>query len=219
MHAPALQLAVLRIRPAPGRLRLANPRLPDVSGVDALLIGEQHDAKDAPAPAGAWVERAGRARHAGRGDAGDGRARLQHRGAAADASEAEVQAALRWSGRHRLALGALGAGRDGGRARRRAGARRQPAARATARAMKDETLDALLPGARAAGPAAGDPSGPLRHAAGDPDAPMTRVQIARDRAMAQTLAGAARPGKTVVLLAGAGHVRRSSACRCTCRNA
>lgn len=37
-------------------------------------------------------------------------------------------------------------------------------------------------------------------------APMTRIQIARDRAMAQTLAGARQPGKTVVLLAGAGHV-------------
>ena len=31
-------------------------------------------------------------------------------------------------------------------------------------------------------------------------------QIARDRAMAQTLQQAARPGKTVVLLAGSGHV-------------
>jgi uncharacterized iron-regulated protein len=37
-------------------------------------------------------------------------------------------------------------------------------------------------------------------------APMTRVQIARDRAMAQTIAQAAVPGRTVVLLAGAGHV-------------
>lgn len=37
-------------------------------------------------------------------------------------------------------------------------------------------------------------------------APMTRVQVARDVAMAQTLADAAVPGKTVVLLAGAGHV-------------
>ncbi|ROZ79060.1 ChaN family lipoprotein [Ramlibacter sp. WS9] len=36
--------------------------------------------------------------------------------------------------------------------------------------------------------------------------PMTRVQIARDRAMAQAIAQAAVPGKTVVLLAGAGHV-------------
>lgn len=37
-------------------------------------------------------------------------------------------------------------------------------------------------------------------------APMTRIQIARDQAMARTLAAAAVPGKTVVLLAGAGHV-------------
>lgn len=39
--------------------------------------------------------------------------------------------------------------------------------------------------------------------------PMTRIQIARDIAMAQTVAGAAAPGKTVLLLAGAGHVDRS----------
>lgn len=39
--------------------------------------------------------------------------------------------------------------------------------------------------------------------------PMTRVQIARDVAMAQTVATATRPGKIVVLLAGSGHVDRS----------
>jgi len=37
--------------------------------------------------------------------------------------------------------------------------------------------------------------------------PMTRIQIARDRAMAETIASAVQPGKTVVLLAGAGHVQ------------
>lgn len=37
-------------------------------------------------------------------------------------------------------------------------------------------------------------------------APMTRVQIARDRIMARTIAAAAVPGQTVLLLAGAGHV-------------
>jgi len=36
--------------------------------------------------------------------------------------------------------------------------------------------------------------------------PMTRVQIARDRTMAQVLGDAARPGQTVVLIAGADHV-------------
>jgi len=36
--------------------------------------------------------------------------------------------------------------------------------------------------------------------------PMARIQVARDRAMARTVAGAARPGQTVLLIAGAGHV-------------
>lgn len=39
-------------------------------------------------------------------------------------------------------------------------------------------------------------------------APMTRIQIARDMAMAQTVTQAAHDGKTVVLLAGGGHVDR-----------
>jgi uncharacterized iron-regulated protein len=42
-------------------------------------------------------------------------------------------------------------------------------------------------------------------------APMTRIQLARDRAMAETLVNAvqrAGPGKTVLLVAGNGHVRR-----------
>ncbi len=41
--------------------------------------------------------------------------------------------------------------------------------------------------------------------------PMTRIQLARDRAMAQTLESAVKnagPGKTVLLVAGNGHVRR-----------
>jgi uncharacterized iron-regulated protein len=36
--------------------------------------------------------------------------------------------------------------------------------------------------------------------------PMTRIQIARDRAMALVLASASQPGKTVVFMAGSGHV-------------
>jgi uncharacterized iron-regulated protein len=38
--------------------------------------------------------------------------------------------------------------------------------------------------------------------------PLARVQIARDLVMAETIAAAAAPGKTVVLLAGSGHVHR-----------
>ena len=40
--------------------------------------------------------------------------------------------------------------------------------------------------------------------------PMTRIQIARDRAMAQTLAQAREPGKTVLLVSGAGHIARAT---------
>lgn len=39
-------------------------------------------------------------------------------------------------------------------------------------------------------------------------APMTRIQLARDQAMAQATVQAVIPGKTVVLVAGNGHVRR-----------
>ena len=39
-------------------------------------------------------------------------------------------------------------------------------------------------------------------------APMTRIQIARDVAMAETLVNARQNGKTVVLVAGGGHVSR-----------
>ena len=39
-------------------------------------------------------------------------------------------------------------------------------------------------------------------------APMTRIQLARDRAMAQTAVSALRPGRTVLLIAGNGHVQR-----------
>ena len=38
--------------------------------------------------------------------------------------------------------------------------------------------------------------------------PMTRIQIARDVAMASAIADAVRPGKTVLLVAGGGHVAR-----------
>jgi hypothetical protein len=38
---------------------------------------------------------------------------------------------------------------------------------------------------------------------------MTRIQVGRDRAMAQAIVKAKRPGQTVLLIAGAGHVVRA----------
>ena len=75
-------------------------------------------------------------------------------------------------------------------------------------AMRDTTLDArLLPAAWA--------EQQRRIRAGHCDllpesqiVPMTRVQIARDLAMADTVTRALQPGRTVLLVAGNGHVQR-----------
>ena len=73
-------------------------------------------------------------------------------------------------------------------------------------AMDDASLDGQLPG-----PAIKAQQQAIRegHCGLLPESqigPMTRMQIARDRAMAATLAALVVPGKTVLLLAGAGHV-------------
>ena len=74
-------------------------------------------------------------------------------------------------------------------------------------AMEDASLDGLLPG-----PAIKAQQQAIRQGHCDllPEhqvRPMTRVQIARDRTMAQALTHALARGKTVVLIAGAGHVQ------------
>ena len=74
--------------------------------------------------------------------------------------------------------------------------------------MADSTLDGQLPG-----PALKAQQQQIRigHCNLLPESqitPMTRVQIAKDRAMAQTIEDVALPGKVVVLLAGNGHVNR-----------
>lgn len=73
-------------------------------------------------------------------------------------------------------------------------------------AMADTALDGLLP---APALKAQQQAIRLGHCELLPEsqiAPMARIQIARDRAMAQTLARAVTAGKTVVLLAGAAHI-------------
>jgi uncharacterized iron-regulated protein len=73
-------------------------------------------------------------------------------------------------------------------------------------AMADGSLDALLPG-----PALKAQQQAIRigHCDMLPESqitPMTRIQIARDRSMAQVLERAVVPGKTVVLIAGSRHI-------------
>jgi uncharacterized iron-regulated protein len=177
------------LRPAPG----------------AVLLGEQHDAADHARLQREWVESLiARRQLAGlaieMAEQGTGTTALP-----ADADESAVRAALRWNEQawpwHRY--------RDAVMAAVRAGVpvlgANLPRARMSA-AMADLQLDGALPG-----PAFRAQQDAIRvgHCELLPPAqiaPMTRVQIARDRAMAETVGQAAMPGRTVVLIAGAGHV-------------
>ena len=175
------------------------------SEVAVLLIGEQHDE-----PEHQRLQREMVQALAGRGvlaalalemaDSGTSTA-----GLTAQASEADVRRALRWNNEGwpwvayapavmaAVAAGVPVLGANLPRERLRT-------------AMGDATLDGMLPG-----PAIKAQQQAIRagHCGLLPEsqiAPMTRVQIARDRSMAETLANLAAPGKTVVLIAGGGHV-------------
>ncbi|MCG2594828.1 ChaN family lipoprotein [Ramlibacter sp. XY19] len=179
--------------------------LPDPRGADVVLLGEQHDAQGHRDLQQRWV-----ASLAARGQLGALALEMAERGTSTaslprNASEAEVQAALRWSqqawpwDRYRPAI--MEAVRAGAPV---LGANLPRAEQM--QAMRDAALDRLLPG-----PALKAQQQAIRlgHCELLPESqiqPMTRIQIARDVAMAQTVASAVAPGKVVVLLAGAGHV-------------
>ena len=183
------------------------PPLAALLPADVLLVGEQHDAPDHQRLAHELIDTL-----AARGllaavalemaDAGASTAHLSRR-----ADEADAQAALRWNeaawpwrayGRVvmaavRAGVPVLGANLPRERMRE---------------VMADVQLDTRLP------------PGPLQaqqqairdgHCGLLPEsqiAPMTRIQIARDIRMAHALERARLPGKTVVLVAGGGHVLR-----------
>jgi uncharacterized iron-regulated protein len=201
----------MRLHPAFACLLLAAcaaaTSLPDVSGVDALLLGEQHDASTQPPLQQRWVDTLARSGRLGAltlemADRGHSTAGLP-----SAASEEQVRQALDWNRPgggwpwERYAPAIMTAVRAGVPVLGANLPREEQRA-----AMKDETLEVLLaPAALHAQEQA------IRRGHCDllPDQqvlPMTRVQIARDRAMAQAIATAAVPGKTVVLIAGAGHV-------------
>jgi uncharacterized iron-regulated protein len=180
--------------------------LPELYGVDALLIGEQHDARAHPGEHERWVATLAR-----RGALAAVALEMADRGTStltlpADASEAQVQEALHWDAEGwpwpRYGPAVMAAVRAGVPVLGANLPRDQQK-----EAMQDAALDRLLPG-----PAlkAQQQAVRLGHCEMLPETqitPMTRVQIARDRAMARTIAAAVAPGKTVVLLAGAGHVQ------------
>lgn len=75
-------------------------------------------------------------------------------------------------------------------------------------AMQDSTLDARLPAPQLAEQEERIRTGHCNALPGSQIRPMTRVLIARDLAMADTVTGARQPGRGVLLVAGNGHVAR-----------
>ena len=198
------------LQPAGGTIAAATATAARVDALlptDALLIGEQHDAADHQ-----QIEQQVVAYLAGRGllaalalemaDAGASTAKLKP-----TATEQQVQHALKWNDKGwpwaaygpavmtavRAGVPVLGANLPTTQMRS---------------SMGDAKLDMQLPG-----PALKAQQQLIRigHCNLLPESqitPMTRIQIAKDRAMAQTIEDVALPGKVVVLLAGNGHVNR-----------
>ncbi|TWO69700.1 ChaN family lipoprotein [Caenimonas sedimenti] len=195
----------MRLSPAFLALWLSGCAWLGSSHADAVLLGEQHDAASHRAAQLQWVERLAKSHTLAAlamemAEQGTTTAHLP-----ANADEAQVRAALKWNtagwpwetygpvvmAAVRAGVPVLGANlaRD----------RMRPA-------MQDASLDTLLSPAALQAQRQAIRDGHCGLLPETQIAPMTRVQIARDRAMAQTLAAAAQRGRTVLLVAGAGHV-------------
>ncbi|WP_285415237.1 ChaN family lipoprotein [Variovorax sp. efr-133-TYG-130] len=176
--------------------------------VDALLLGEQHDA-----PEHHVIERETVEALVARGqlaalalemaEEGRGTARV-----APTATEAQVRAALDWSDKAwpwasygpavmaavRAGVPVVGAN--------------LPRARMKD-AMADVSLDAQLGNDAYVAQQDAVREGHCKLLPESQIIPMTRIQVGRDRAMAQAIVKARQPGKTVLLIAGSGHVVRT----------
>ena len=173
----------------------------------ALLLGEQHDAPEHQrweADSVRWLAERGRlaALVIEMAEAGTGTDGLPP-----DANAAQVYAALRWNEaawpweRYRaVIMAAVAAGvpvRGGNLPRSRMRA-----------AMQDEALDRHLPPAALALQRNAIEEGHCGLLPADRVMPMVRIQLARDASMAQAVQQARQDGRTVLLAAGWGHVRR-----------
>ena len=182
-------------------------RLDSLLPADILLLGEQHDADEHQRLQRAVVQelaRRGQLAALALEMAPEGRST---RALAADAGEAEVRSALQWneSGWEWARYGpvVMAAVRQGvpvlGANLRREDMRL---------AMADNRLDSHLSPASLEQQRNDIRAGHCQLLPESQIAPMTRIQIARDAAMARTVTAAHQTGKTVVLVAGGGHVRR-----------
>jgi uncharacterized iron-regulated protein len=176
--------------------------------VDAILLGEQHDAPDHQRleleAVHALVARQALAALAiEMAEEGHSTDKLNTK-----ATEAQVQAALAWNDKAwswkdygpvvmaavRAGVPVIGANLPMSRTRT---------------AMADVSLDAQLSDKARATQQEAVREGHCHLLPETQIVPMTRVQIARDRAMAQTLVKARQPGKTVLLISGAGHATQT----------
>lgn len=175
---------------------------------DAVLIGEQHDAPEHHAIEREAVEAlVARGRLAAltleMAEEGNGTAHLP-----SDATEEQVRIALSWNDKAwpwadygpavmaavRAGVPVMGANLPRERMKD---------------AMADVSLDAQLSDSARLAQQKAVREGHCNLLPESQIGPMTRIQIARDRAMAQAVVKARQPGKTVLLIAGAGHVLRS----------
>jgi uncharacterized iron-regulated protein len=179
-------------------------QLEQVLPADVLILGEQHDVAHHQRIHLAVVQRLAESHRLGALALEMANSGRSTEGLSAQASEADVRAALQWQD-NAWPWAAYG---PAVMAAVRAGVvvtgANLPIARLKA-AMADATLDARLPG-----PALKTQQQAIRigHCHLLPESqigPMTRVQIARDISMAKTVTSLAQPGKIVLLLAGNGH--------------
>ncbi len=175
---------------------------------DVILLGEQHDAAEHQDIERQVIEYlAVRGRLAAvaleMAEAGTSTAALK-----SNSTQLQVQAALNWNNKSwpwaaygPAVMAAVKAGVPVVGANLPAAQMRE--------AMADARLDQALPGPALKGQQQLIRIGHCGLLPEDRISPMTRIQIARDIRMARTLQETALPGKTVVLLAGSGHVNRT----------
>jgi uncharacterized iron-regulated protein len=201
---------LLAAPPIPSQATIATTesRLSALPPADILLLGEQHDAKDHQQihqqVIAALVKRSGLAALAlEMADAGTTTADLQ-----ADSNEQQVKNALNWNEKAwpwaaygpivmtavRAGVPVLGANLP------------REQMRLT---MSDGSLDFQLPEAALKAQQLLIRSGHCNLLPENQITPMTRIQIARDISMANTLIKAVVPGKLVVLVSGSGHADRT----------
>lgn len=206
--AIALLIPVMLLAACAAGIPRTSDRLQALLPADAILIGEQHDASDHQRLQREIIEAL-----AGRQQLAVLVLEMAERGTSTvtlprDASEATVRDTLRWNdkgwpwaayGPGIMAAVHAGVPVIGGNLPRRD----------MAQVMRDTGFDKRLPGPALKAQQQLIRSGHCDMLPESQISPMTRVQIARDVAMSQTISDAVVPGKVVVLLAGNGHVDRT----------